>query len=626
MTMGNAIRHRVCILGSEASGKTCFIGALAVLGQVEGSIDFKIYAPQDSHTQNWLNTLARLLKDGSWPPSTPDTRLYDFILEYGGAALRITLMDYSGEAFRRGFDDLDPESLADLQKHVLDADTILILLDPLADLGILGGEEGDGAVREQRLSALFNTVLKYSNTGTDKNMRTSKNVALLVTKSDLVPTELRDAGAERLVRQAVPKFYATVRDNSVACGCFFISAVGGDHSGTGPMPAPPSPIRPQGYGDLFKWMVSRRNQARMKKFFWKALPFAVVALLVLAGEFFYENRMLAVLNDPSASEKAKSDASKKRYILMKKNVEIIVSELMSSRIDDIRVELGDASTFESLNRLRSRLEELRDYGNHTYSYDMDGLSGDIDRKLEDLYFARIRGIDSSEGKKEACDEYLKQYPQGRYVDDVHRILAELGARSDRDARQKINLIVPGTIKRNLPDFLLRKAAAVDGYRKEHAEQHLRERMERASRLASKLASERNYAITIHSAEELAAVYSTQMIVRDGKREDMAKSEMVDDMTPRWGTRFNLSWQPGDKIEIEWRYTGWWPDGPIAVRSDDELDSLKILSGKVELVPDAKKDLLNATKKTLAVFSVDGIEDGAWQDFHDFIYPGNYWQR
>lgn len=122
--MMNNKPYSICILGSEASGKTCFIAALAALGQVRGSSDYIIIAPENPRTQTWLNTLSRSLNNGAWPPSTTATDMYDFTLEHEGKPRRVTIMDYAGEAFRQGFDNLDPDKLTNLQEHLFQADSV----------------------------------------------------------------------------------------------------------------------------------------------------------------------------------------------------------------------------------------------------------------------------------------------------------------------------------------------------------------------------------------------------------------------------------------------------------------------------------------------------------------------
>ncbi len=71
-------------------------------------------------------------------------------------------------------------------------------------------------------------------------------------------------------------------------------------------------------------------------------------------------------------------------------------------------------------------------------------------------------------------------------------------------RQTINMIRPGQAKTSWQSYLQRKAAAVDGYRKEYVSvPSLQEKMESASKLAGILATQSDFDITVKWAEKLS---------------------------------------------------------------------------------------------------------------------------
>lgn len=629
MRVGN--RCHVCILGSEASGKTCFIAALATLGQVQGDQDFVVAAPEDTGTQAWLNILSRSLNGGIWPPSTTATSMYEFTLEYARAPFHLTIMDYSGEAFRRGFDNLDPESLTSLQDHLFQADAVFMLLDPVADLDVSETGAAGAEMREQRLSALFNAIVKcvHVDENDSGNKAWGRNVALLVTKADCISAAVKKRGAAALIKEKVPKFYETVKGRSAMFDCFFISAVGGDNSAAGVLPSPPVPIAPEGYEALFRWLSRSRKSAirrRAKRRFFQIAAVVLIFAAVISVVFLLrEERRLAVLGDPSASENSKVDASNGFFPFRGGEARVLIDSLIGGRVEAMREELEHARAFPELTRMRTNLENLSRYGNHTYSDEIARLFKAIDDRAEELHYALIKSTTDPMDRLAAIAAYRKEYPRGRFMDEVAALETEARDQLNTGSRQDINRIVPGQARRSWADFLLNKATAVDGYRKEHAPSHLRERMESASRLARLIASNDNFTVTARSARKLADSRPTVLIVSVNGKEAL-RTERKDHTIPNWEHRAIVNWRPGDKIGIVWQYEGNWLDGPIAGLDSDSLDSLKILSGTVTLNPSDKKEYLDNSQVPTASFSINDINDEMWADFDEFIFPGGYWTK
>ena len=60
---------RVCLLGSEGSGKTCFLAGLAILGEPNRASPLTV-TPTDQVTASYLDELANTLRRQEWPPPT----------------------------------------------------------------------------------------------------------------------------------------------------------------------------------------------------------------------------------------------------------------------------------------------------------------------------------------------------------------------------------------------------------------------------------------------------------------------------------------------------------------------------------------------------------------------------
>lgn len=501
-----------------------------------------------------------------------------------------------------------------------------ILLDPITDLDVKGSSSDTDELREQRLSALFNAVIKcvyHGEEGSERN-KLRKNVALLITKSDSIPPLIRKENAASLIEKAAPKFYATVRDRSSNFGCFYISAVGGDNSNVDCMPSPPSPVAPEGYGELFNWLHEREQSAARRRIVMKILPLAVAMLVILAGRVGYEWWNLSVLNSPTASESSKIAASKKMFLLKKKARELLDGQIGNS-LESMRNELETIRSFPDLNSMRTRVAKLSDYENHTQSHELALFLQKIDDRAERLHYDIIKGSTRPEDRIERFEKYRQEYPNGRYLKELDELVTGAHYQQDARVRQEINSVFPGQSERAWPDYLRKKATLVDKYRREHAKNELRGRMESASNFARLLADQRGYTVTLHFAEKLSSDVASSVIVTINGKEALDSGKQTH-TRPNWDMDAPVTWSPGDKIALEWRYGGWWTDGPMAVLHSGSIDSLKILSGSVELTPAEKKGYLDSVQPPKVLFSIKGITDEMWRDFQEFIEPGGYWGK
>src|SRR5271157_5039567 len=90
---------RVCLLGSEGSGKTCFLAGLAVLGEPNRHTRVTV-KPTDSVTVDYLDELSRTLRCQQWPPPTSMTTILNMTIGLRGKLIDVLIVDYPGEDFR----------------------------------------------------------------------------------------------------------------------------------------------------------------------------------------------------------------------------------------------------------------------------------------------------------------------------------------------------------------------------------------------------------------------------------------------------------------------------------------------------------------------------------------------
>lgn len=635
--MSKARRYDLCILGSEASGKTCFIAGLAILGQVTGCEQFLVAAPESSESQEWLNSLARTLKSGVWPPASTGTRLYEFLLNYRGSHTRVSMLDYAGESFRRAYDSMAPESMERLREQLEQADTLLLLLDPNADLSVFGAPVADiDDLREQRLSALYNSILSLAHVDIEKGERLRKNVAVLVTKSDSLKKEDRALTPAALVERHAPKLYKTLRDSVVNLRCFHVSAIGGSHPGAVSLPGPPQPVTPTGYQELFTWIARSRTWAETcERYRRPARRLALAAGVVVAAAAallalgWHEGGRLDILRDPSRPEEDKIAASG-GYLLREGEARDLVNRLVDTRLQRIATDIGEAQNANELDVLALRLASLPRYKGHNRGDAVaEAYRALGNREQEILYLLAVNQTDLVERKRQA-EEYRARYPQGVYAEEAARLVEE--AEEGLAARQRllIDKLPYGSDRADWAAALRKKADAVDAYRDKHGKPGERADMERAARLARALsAGERDLKVTIFGAQALADSYDSQVRITSDAAETPIATKSKSDATPVWNEEVLVKWRPGAALRVEW-LKNWaydsWSTGCIAFGEDKSMLSLGLLIGEADLRPGEKKDVIADNTAPRIKLAVADFDEDDMRVLRAYIDPGEFWKK
>ncbi|HMN96381.1 MAG TPA: hypothetical protein PKC43_12345 [Phycisphaerales bacterium] len=140
----------VVVIGAEGVGKTSFLGGLALMGDADRTGGL-IVRGDDPASQSFLHDLRSALRRGEFPPATTATRSIAATVVHRGAILRLRLIDFAGERFRAGANAGDRESIPLLAERLRDADAILLMVDPVVDLG-LGADVGEAVGGEARIA------------------------------------------------------------------------------------------------------------------------------------------------------------------------------------------------------------------------------------------------------------------------------------------------------------------------------------------------------------------------------------------------------------------------------------------------------------------------------------------
>lgn len=288
-------RFKVVILGSTAAGKSCFIGGLGILGGADRDSGIQVHAKEnkDSKGLEYLKRLKSFLNNQEWPPPSHTTEIIDLSVFYHDKIIEITFVDYPGKDFLEELSKLDPEKNLALFNAYNNADFLLVLLDPKIDLNIGNGDsavlkyqalERQEAVlqviREKMFPKNNETSFKAGwNVLKDKlQERIPPNIGIVITKKDQMSQIKSSKDAENLLRTEAPQFYQNLINIGSKLQVFAVSAVGNTEviqvDGK-PVLKPGKVINPEGYEEIFDWIINVR--------WWvKVLKYSVCAGLVAA--------------------------------------------------------------------------------------------------------------------------------------------------------------------------------------------------------------------------------------------------------------------------------------------------------------------------------------------------------
>lgn len=136
---------KIAVIGTEGSGKTVFIAALAHrLGETEAGW---LLDPLDMKTEAYVAKVWDTLCRGDWPSFTSQAALHDLrwnLHNSQGASAELQLVDASGHRLRELFTgDLSeiPEHLRPLAEYCQEADLVILLVNLQDFLGEAAGEQ-----------------------------------------------------------------------------------------------------------------------------------------------------------------------------------------------------------------------------------------------------------------------------------------------------------------------------------------------------------------------------------------------------------------------------------------------------------------------------------------------------
>lgn len=279
-------RFKVVILGSTAAGKSCFIGGLGILGGADRNSGIQVHAREnkDSKGLDYLKRLKTFLNNQEWPPPSHTTEIIDLSVFYHDKIVDITFVDYPGKDFLEELSKMDPEKNLALFNAYNNADFLLVLLDPKIDLNIGNGNsialknqalERQEAVlqviREKMFPKNNDSSFKAGwNAVKDKlQERIPPNIGIVITKKDQMPQIKSSKDAENLLVTEAPQFYQNLKNIGSKLQVFAVSAVGNTETvqvdGKSVL-KPGKTLNPEGYEEIFDWIIKVRNCIKILKY------------------------------------------------------------------------------------------------------------------------------------------------------------------------------------------------------------------------------------------------------------------------------------------------------------------------------------------------------------------------
>ena len=278
---------KVVILGSTAAGKSCFIGGLGILGGADRDSGIQVHAKEnkDSKGLEYLKRLKTFLNNQEWPPPSHTTEIIDLSVFYHDKIINLTFVDYPGKDFLEELSKLDPEKNLLLFNAYNNADFLLVLLDPKIDLNIGNGDsvalknqalERQEAVLQVIREKMFpkNNESSFKagwNVVKDKlQERIPPNIGILITKKDQMPQIKSSKDAENLLVTEAPQFYKNLQSIGSKLKVFAVSAVGNTEvvqvDGKSVL-KPGKILNPDGYEEIFDWIINAGTTAKILKYF-----------------------------------------------------------------------------------------------------------------------------------------------------------------------------------------------------------------------------------------------------------------------------------------------------------------------------------------------------------------------
>ena len=617
---------RVCLLGSEGSGKTCFLAGLAILGEPNRASPLTV-TPTDQITASYLDELANTLRRQEWPPPTNMTNVLTIRVGIDSSLIEIVVVDYPGEDFREALRTLQYEQIETLYEHYAQADAILLLFDPHTDL------PKSGTVREEQIERQMAHLRAIADIWAERckkkpgEAQSYVDVGVILTKCDTIPSLQTPPQAQTYFRSHAEGLDQKLRQNANEVKYFALSAIGGecvseDHD---PEQAIPSQtLQPFGYDQLFQWVRRRhaRRRTRRRRLAMWATAITVVALCIayFGYDAFARTRLYAVLDNPNIStvEKLQRTADASDDGVLQRRAELLRDELV-----EVEGDLNDADSESDISLLISVLGQYREARPGALASEIDDLLQVADDRKQDILFRLVTDSYNEKGNDftEHAAKFLREYSTSSRCDKVRELLGFYRTQQQQAARQRIKAIAIHD-----QSSLLGKSERIfeflDEYGMALAEEE-KTLMKRAAELGRQFSERHTYSLTLRRSGGFLKPRSQGVwLVVDGniveKRDSSGASRSV-----TWPQEvLKIQWQSGESVKIILRDRAY-GDEDVAWMEDRGAVALRLLGSKQVLTRFAEgwKEYCD---EAFVEYQVTGISEEDWKAVEAYLTPGGAW--
>lgn len=627
---------RVCVLGSEGAGKTCFLGGLAVLGEANRATAITV-SPADEITARYLDDLRKTLGRQSWPPSTSKVTELTVRLSIGGFMIELLVIDYPGEDFREALRLLDLNRVETLYRHCSNAEAMLLLVDPQADLLQEKGPERQLLIDRQlaHLTAI-SQVWAERQGNAQAVVETPLNLALVLTKCDMIAGLETTKGAARYFRTRAPSLDAKLRQLADAIAYFPVSATGTSEASASAdgkqLRVPRAQLAPYGYEPLFRWIVSRhlrhkhRGRRKLAAMLGSAAVIcAILFLLVRLGLAIRadqdRNIALSTLKDERRTPLERLEATKD---IDDDAVKRQRQQLIDKELDRAAQDIETAEIESAVDGVLERLDKLSHSEPGFAAPRLADLKNQASERREQILFHRVSAAreNKSANFPGLARQYLDRHPSGANADRVKQRLEKEELRQvalARAAIKRIAVVNAETLKSKsdrIGEFL---GGSPLGLSATEVKQ-----MSRAAELARRFSEVNTYRVMLKRSGGFAEprgqgveIYVAGVLLNEFKHAESSKS-----VTWPAGTTLLVEWRCGQPVKVVLRDL-YLQDEDVATLTSDGPLALHIIGSKSKFThfagswkdhcPDAFVD-----------FEIDGISADNWKALDRYILPGDQW--
>lgn len=637
LTVSEPSNFRVCLLGSEGAGKTCFVAGLAVLGEPNHATPLNVRAT-DTLTVKYIDELRTSLRSAQWPPGTTVTKILKIRVSLDSFCIDVRVADYKGEDFRSALKQLEYDKIQELHEHYAKSDVLILLFDPLIDLQNTSGDHEAQQVAANRLDAHLQAISQQWQSQSHDHTKEPKirtDIAVVITKCDLVPNLRNSEQARDYFRQHAQHLDLKIRQLAGKVEYFPLSSIGLGNEipsdlGQQGNRRPPTNLSPYGYEELFRWVIRRRRMRVWSPLLNKltigsvAATVVIVILLALWWGWQYETNRQArlVLEDENLPLNQKLEETKDIQDLSNRELRIT---LLSKREDEIEAKIRNANSVEILKETQKEIAEILEANPGGLTSRFEELAKLVSTRSEELLFASCQNAfdQKTSNFPDLATQFLDQFPGSSKASEVRNWLQQLKIADYTKRRLQIrNMLIKDSSKlegkiRSINEFLEQFGDQIDANEKP--------KIIRAAELGKQFLVGRTYTCKLKRTGGFEAPRTQGIELLVNERvcnthwSDSASKEVL------WeNERFIFDWKAGDTIDIRLLAANWRnaTDKVATINVRDPL-AIQVLAKK-SLFQYVTADWRNYVNLPFVEFTLDELSSDDLRIIDSYLSPGDAW--